>query len=49
MIKLNFFRFDGQDNIDKALNLLQNHSIQYFRYHKIKSFINKEYLFYDSF
>lgn len=55
MIKLNFFGFDGQDNLDKAINLLQNHSIQYFRYHSIKSFINKisyvpeEYLFYDSF
>lgn len=55
LMKLNFFGFKGKDNYDKALNLFENNSIQYFRYHAIKSFINsvsdvpEEYLFYDSF
>ena len=55
LIKINFFGFDSLDNYDKALNLLQNKSIQCSRYHEIKSFINEvtdvpeNYLFYESF
>lgn len=55
LLRIDFFGFDGQDNYDKALNLLQNKSIQCSRYHEIKSFIKEvtdvpeNYLFYESF
>lgn len=55
LLRIDFFGFDGQDNYDKALNLLQNKSIKCFRYHEIKSFIKEvtdvpeNYLFYESF